>query len=153
VIITAEHCAPPEGQGFRIAYRGKVYTGIVITRNANRDFAIVQAVGARIKDTVPFSDIAPIMGQKVVWIGYPLSYEMVMSTGIVGNAASNADESVEGFFVVSGQFIPGASGGPVFDERGLLLGIVSRTATFGPSLIPLGYAVPVSDILQAIKDL
>jgi S1-C subfamily serine protease len=151
VIFTAAHCVE-DNAPFMVAFNGKLYTGLVILVNLDQDYAVIDALGARVRDTVPFSELEPVVGQKVVWTGYPLGTELIMGTGIVGNRSSG-DYFMPGAIVVFGQFIPGNSGGPVFDERGLLLGLVSATATFRGGLIPIGYVVPVKHMKQALDAL
>ena len=144
IIITAAHCADEEG--FSVIYQGGKYPAVVVYIDEVTDLAFVDAIGARIKNDVPLAEKDPVLGNKVIWMGYPLGQDFFMGLGIVGNPRIQLGNSH--YLGVYGQFIPGNSGGPVFNYKGELVGIVSMTSTFNNGLIPLGYAVPL-DIIKA----
>jgi len=143
-IVTAEHCVDGD-EPFEILYQGKAYPAVVVWSDETLDLAIVDAVGARIQKDVPLAEKAPVIGNKVVWMGYPLGEDFIMGTGIVGNPSVYVAGAT--FMAVYGQFIPGNSGGPVFNYKGELIGIVSMTMAYNNNYLPVGYAVP----LEAIK--
>jgi S1-C subfamily serine protease len=143
-IVTAAHCV--DGDAFKVLYLGKMYPGVVIYSDDRTDLAIVDAVGARLKDSIPLAKKAPSIGNKVVWMGYPLGEDFIMGTGIVGNPSVEVGRSH--FLAIYGQFIPGNSGGPVFNYKGELIGIVSMTMAYNNNYLPVGYAVPL-DIIKA----
>lgn len=147
-IYTAAHCVP-DGHLFTVWYKSQDFPGVVVSVDRTSDLAIVDAIGARIKDSVPFSETMPKLGNKVVWMGYPLGQDFIMGTGIVGNPSVPVEGSAARFMAIDGQFIPGNSGGPVFNYKGELIGIVSMTM-YHPStgVLPVGYAVPL-DVLRA----
>jgi S1-C subfamily serine protease len=141
IIITADHCVD-DGVPFDVLYKGQTFDGFVVMQDGNLDLAFVDAVGARLKDTVPLAEKAPALGSKVIWLGYPLGEHLIMGTGIVGNPSVVLPGLPGDYLAVYGQFIPGNSGGPVFNSKGALIGIVSRTMTFRGGLVSVGYAVP-----------
>jgi S1-C subfamily serine protease len=148
-IITAAHCV--DGDEFEVMYQGKLYPAIVIAMDGRQDWAIVDAVGARIKGDIPLAEKYPSLGNKVVWMGYPLGEDFIMGTGIVGNPRITMGGS--DWLAIYGQFIPGNSGGPVFNYKGELIGIVSATMVVGgqfSSYLPVGYAVPLDYIKAAL---
>lgn len=145
-IITANHCANPN-EDFRVRFRGGSYPGVVTASFPDIDLAFVDAIGARLKDTIPLADVSPSLGSKVVWLGYPLGLELIMGTGIIGNL----DSHYYHFYAVYGQLIPGNSGGPVLNYKGDLLGIVSATMSYSFSLLPVGYVVPLPMIREALE--
>ena len=139
VVFTAHHCIDGE-ESFVVNYRGTAYRPVVALDWIEEDLAVLQLVGKRLRDTIPLSPEAPVLGQKVIWLGYPLGVQLIMGIGIVGNPLDDT-----GSMAVYGQFIPGNSGGPVLDETGKLLGIVVRTMALPgipfPQYLPVGYAV------------
>jgi S1-C subfamily serine protease len=147
IIITAAHCV--DGSAFKVLYKGGLYPGVVINVDVAADIALVDAVGARLTDTVPLAEKAPVLGSKVIWTGYPLGRDFIMGTGIVGNP----EVQIMGvtFTAVYGQFIYGNSGGPVFNSKGNLIGIVAMTMVFRGDLLPVGYAVPLSTIKATLN--
>lgn len=148
-IITAAHCVDEDA--FTVYYQGKSYPGVVINLNSKQDWAIVAAVGARLQDTIPLADKYPSLGNKVIWMGYPMGEDFIMGTGIIGNPRIQLGSSE--WLAIYGQFIPGNSGGPVFNYKGELIGIVSSTMVVGgqfASYLPIGYAVPLDYIKGAL---
>jgi S1-C subfamily serine protease len=149
-IITAAHCVEA-GESFQVMYQGKLYPGVIIAESERQDWAIVDAIGARLKDTIPLAEKYPTIGNKVVWMGYPMGEDFIMGTGIVGNPRVIGGASE--WLAIFGQFIPGNSGGPVFNYKGELIGIVSATMVVGgpyASYLPVGYAVPLDYIKAAL---
>jgi S1-C subfamily serine protease len=149
IIITADHCVD-DGVAFDVLYKGQLFDGFVVMEDGKLDLAFVDAVGARLKDSVPLAKKAPGLGSKVIWLGYPLGEHLIMGTGIVGNPSVVLPGLPGDYLAVYGQFIPGNSGGPVFNSKGALIGIVSRTMTFRGGLVSVGYAVPWHTIQEAL---
>jgi S1-C subfamily serine protease len=146
-ILTAAHCTSTTVP-FQVQYKGKMYPGVIIYRNDKTDFAIVDAVGARIQDDVPLATKSPSLGNKVIWMGYPLGEDFHMGTGIVSNPSVSLGQGI--YMAIYGQFIPGNSGGPVFNYKGELIGIISMTMTYNNNYLPVGFAVPLSVINAAL---
>lgn len=146
-ILTATHCVD-DGIAFKIWYQGAMYEGVVVAMDDKTDLAIVAAVGARLKRTVPLGTKMPQLGNKVIWMGYPLAEDFIMGTGIVGNP--RVAVGVADFMAVYGQFIPGNSGGPVFNYKGELVGIISMTMAYNGNYLPVGYSVPLDTIQTAL---
>ena len=145
VIITAYHCV--EGKtNISVRYGGKTYAAQVIGTFLEYDLAALDAVGARLKDEVPLSDWPLTYGAFVLYLGHPLGVdELLMFQGRVASPVSGRGDYL---FSVDGQFIPGISGGPVLDERGRLMGIISGTMVLPQPLSPVPQFLPVG---QAVK--
>lgn len=93
------------------------------------------------------------MGEAVTVIGSPGLGEMILdqtlTTGVVSNPNREIDE--QSFIQISAAVNPGNSGGPVFDEHGTVIGLVSLKGR----LEGTGFAVPVAAIrtfLQPPRD-
>jgi len=84
-----------------------------------------------------------IDGETVFVIGHPEGYRFTLSTGII----SRTDKSG---FQMSAPISPGNSGGPVFDGKGNLLGIVISTVNkqLAPNAENLNFAIRASALLQ-----
>jgi hypothetical protein len=81
-------------------------------------------------------------GDSVFVIGHPEGLNFSLSTGIVSRVAENRT------LQISAPISPGNSGGPVYDTRGTLLGIVSYTfnKAIAPNAENLNFAVD-ADVL------
>ncbi|MBV8915339.1 MAG: trypsin-like peptidase domain-containing protein [Acetobacteraceae bacterium] len=135
------------GTGFVVA-DGRVLTnrhvvadcGRVIARNAGgarlpagvlatdeiRDLAVL-AVPATIGPPLTFRDVPPVRrGENVITYGFPLSGYLSsgpsLTTGNISALAGIRDNPTD--FQISAAVQPGNSGGPLFDSRGNVIGVV-----------------------------
>lgn len=150
VFITAAHCVGKVD--FDVLYRGKSYPGVITLVWEERDLAFIDAIGARMQDTPGMTEWEPIVGQKIVWTGYPAGIELLMGTGIVA-APKTVAFGLVGFTAIYGMFTPGNSGGPVWDETGKLFGIVSSGLVYGSHPQTVGYVVSPESLKEALKAL
>ncbi|MFP5236671.1 MAG: S1C family serine protease [Acidobacteriota bacterium] len=76
------------------------------------------------------------VGEPIALIGHPQGLRFTLSTGIVSRKADDT-------FQISAPVSPGDSGGPVFDARGRLVGIVTSMVdkSFSPNAENLNFAV------------
>lgn len=121
---------------------GKSYKAKVVTKDVDRDFAILQFEGLR-----PFVTVVPLqrsgapeIGEGVVVIGSPLGLKGTVTTGIVSQL--NPDGSIQ----LNASVNPGNSGGPVFDMQGRVFGIATikiRQTPDGKPVDGLGIAIPI----------
>lgn len=102
------------------------------------------------KNSVPTLEIAdkgdPAVGMKVYAIGSPQGLEATLSEGIVSGYRSGS----EGFprLQFSAPVSPGSSGGPLVDETGLVVGVVTALHRGGQNL---NFAVPASEVSDFLK--
>jgi Trypsin-like peptidase domain len=87
--------------------------------------------------------VTPKEGENIFVIGHPEGLKYTLSTGIV----SRLDNST---LQISAPISPGNSGGPVYDQQGNLLGVVSSTLdkSFQPNAENLNFAVTAQAILK-----
>ena len=88
-------------------------------------------------------------GESIVVVGQPLRLPWIVTTGIVSQTNFRfGKDNPTSHFVISAIVLPGNSGGPCFDSRGKLLGIVVRSTSMlgfiGAS--GLGFAVDIHEI-------
>lgn len=168
------------GTGFLISKQGYIITNYHVTndaknitvRNLNGDkntlsHAVVVATDKKndlvilklndttaIADTIPFC-VKPVqcdLGEKVMVFGYPytttMGYDIKLTTGIVSSV--NGYEGEANSYQLSAPVQPGNSGGPVFDEKGNLVGIVSAKHKLAESAT---YAVKSSYLANLLQTL
>jgi S1-C subfamily serine protease len=125
--------------------------------DAGADLALLQIdLGAPDEGEAPRVD--PVMlgdsekvtvGESAVSIGNPLGLEHTLTTGVVSSRRSYRGKN---WIQISAPISPGNSGGPVFNERGEVIGIT--TATIGGGFVPaqnLNLAVPINDMKAKVK--
>lgn len=83
-----------------------------------------------------------LLGEEVIVLGYPLpgvlGSGVIVTQGIVSAASGLGDDSSK--MQISAPIQPGSSGGPVFDSRGNVVGVVVSTLS---SLLDAQYSGPV----------
>ena len=95
-----------------------------------------------------------VVGEQVVAIGNALGYGQSVTTGIVSalDRAVSTDTGSSTYIQTDAAINPGNSGGALFNMNGELIGIntakVSSTDVEG-----MGYAIPISQVLDFIKSL
>ncbi|MCR5304035.1 MAG: trypsin-like peptidase domain-containing protein [Lachnospiraceae bacterium] len=138
--------------------------------DSSRDIAVIAVPLSELSDetlekvavaTVGDSDNLEL-GQQVVAIGNALGYGQSVTTGII-SALDREVEIDDGYgSVISNEYIqtdaainPGNSGGALFNMKGELIGInsakISSAGTYSASVEGMGYAIPISDILEDVK--
>ena len=100
----------------------------VLASNAEKDIALLwvnlqNASQIVVAPILQKGDEPPVEGEKVFTIGNPLSQRKAMTTGIVSKVE-------KGVIISDININPGNSGGPLFNSRGVVVGIT----TFGESL-------------------
>jgi hypothetical protein len=147
-----------QGSGFVISKDGDVvtcyhvmrgYSSATVTTSDEKNFQVSNVTAlnksddlARISlsaDNHSFSNLSlntttPDVGQEVIAIGGPLGLEKTVSQGIVSAIRNNTIQ-------ITAPISPGSSGGPVFNMRGEVIGIVSSQMKSGQNL---NFAIPAN---------
>jgi S1-C subfamily serine protease len=115
----------------------------VIGRHATLDLALVWL--PRHSGRGDF--VQPVMeakeGENIFVIGHPEGLKFTLSTGIISRLENNTLQ-------ISAPISPGNSGGPVYDEQGNLIGVVSSTLdkSMQPNAENLNFAVAAKALLR-----
>ena len=117
----------------------------VTSHDPNVDLAIVR-IGARDLPSLSLGDSEAVhAGDPIVAIGHPLGLEDTVSNGLI-----SAVRSLDGVTVlqISAPIAPGSSGGPIFNERGEVIGVCTALLQGGQNL---NFGVP-SKYVRALLD-
>jgi S1-C subfamily serine protease len=166
-IITNYHVVKNSGSILTKFINGETVKAKVVAKDIRGDIAIL-----KLTEVPPFS-VAQIklgdssqsrMGEKVFTIGYPASNLMgerpKYSEGVINAMTGLKDDPA--FFQVSLPIQPGNSGGPLFNERGEVIGIttasLSKLAIDAIGAIPqnVNYAIKssfIKNLLSTVPDL
>lgn len=119
----------------------------VVARHKDLDLALIslkRGSGAStfVQPVAPFSEA--VAGKSIFVIGHPQRLFFSLSTGII--MRTHEDKMVQ----ISAPVSPGNSGGPVYDDHGELLGVVSRKVDrrFSPNAENLNFAVRADALLD-----
>ncbi|MFW6108434.1 MAG: S1C family serine protease [bacterium] len=129
------------------------FEGEIIGTDSFIDFALVKIEpGDAPVVTAPVGDSEALeLGDWVVAVGQPLNLAGTVTVGVVSRLVRQLDAAnIEDYVQIDAAVNPGNSGGPIFDARGQIVGIV----TLG--IFPannIGFAVPTALITPALDDL
>jgi serine protease Do len=93
-------------------------------------------------------------GQTVIAIGNPLSVGVTVTKGIVSAINKGLGTSIwDDYIQTDASLNKGNSGGPLFNDRGELVGVNSILVTPGTTggSVGLGFAIPVNDLLFVLE--
>src|SRR6267378_2619156 len=118
----------------------------VIARHKNLDLCLIwlpRETGSAefVQPVEPKKEISE--GENIFVIGHPQGLRFTLSTGIISRADNDAIQ-------ITAPVSPGNSGGPVYDERGNLLGVVTSMVdrNFSPNAENLNFAVRADAVLD-----
>lgn len=138
---------------------GSFETGQLVAKDPTNDLALVK-VAAKPQRLAALR-FGARQGENVEAFGYPLSEVLATSgnftTGIVTALAGIGDDSR--FYQISAPIQPGNSGGPLLDENGNLIGVVSSKLNFLSELTSQGdipqnvnFAIKASVVANFLQD-
>ncbi|RRD29516.1 PDZ domain-containing protein [Actinomyces bowdenii] len=168
-ILTNDHVV---GGASRVAVTladGRIYDAEITGTDPATDLAVIELVGAP-KDltVVQLGDSDEMVtGQDVMAIGNPLGLSSTATTGIVsalnrpvvtgkGQSTGGDGTVYTNAIQIDAAVNPGNSGGPLFDERGHVVGVTSSIITASednPGSIGIGFAIPVNLADKVAKQL
>jgi S1-C subfamily serine protease len=121
-ILTAAHVADGESQMTVRDESGRRATAVPVEIDRAHDVALIYAKGFS-GVSVDLSCHTPKIGQAIQIVGNPYDTEFMHTWGRVGTGVRKIDDWAEAFVgdITAG---PGNSGGPVFDSKGSVVGIL-----------------------------
>lgn len=128
------------------------YRAKVLGADPQTDIAVIK-IDARNLPVVRFGDPRALeVGEWVLAIGSPFGLENTATAGIVSaKGRSLPDDSAVPFIQTDVAVNPGNSGGPLFNDRGEVVGINSQIYSRTGGYQGLSFAIPI-DLANKIKD-
>ena len=139
---------------------GKQYSADVVGYSAELDLALLYAEGSNIKAATLANSDALKLGETVVAIGCPTGSgtSLSVSNGIVSGLERQTSSLSIGMIQTNAPLNPGNSGGPLFDSRGNVAGIVTSKLAYTTDStgekIPLdgiAYAIPINSVKSKLE--
>ncbi|NCN04673.1 MAG: trypsin-like serine protease [Spirochaetales bacterium] len=169
------------GSGSIIDSRGYILTNNHVIRSAVRVF-VTLASGTRLEAEVVGVDrendlavlkidprterltVIPLgstdglrVGQKVLAIGNPFSFDRTLTTGVISGLgrpiSTSTGQIINNMIQTDASINPGNSGGPLLDNQGNLIGVNTMIFTPTGGSVGVGFAVPVETAKRVIPDL
>jgi S1-C subfamily serine protease len=151
-ILTADHVIAGAKSVTVTFADGTVASASVGSANKTQDIAVL--IPARRPQVVVPATLGggADIGSAVVAIGNPLGLTDSVSSGVVSGLNRTADTDTgkrSGLIQFDAAVNPGSSGGPLLDDRGMVIGIVVAIADPGgqDSFAGIGFAVPIGAAL------
>jgi S1-C subfamily serine protease len=149
VILTNEHVVRGQNQVNVSLATGEEYVGQVLGRDRTVDLAVVRVQPRQPLPSAVLGDSDLLQpGQLAIAIGNPAGFERTVTTGVISALERALGPELDDLIQTDAAINPGNSGGPLLDSQGRVIGIntaVLRTARGGgPTLVGLGFAVPIN---------
>jgi serine protease Do len=123
------------------------FEGQVLGRDPTIDIAVVRVPATNLP-VAPLGDSDALqVGQSAIAIGNPIGLERTVTTGIVSALNRGLPGGLDELIQTDAAINPGNSGGPLLNSGGQVIGIntaVIRDLPRGPTLVGLGFAVPIN---------
>lgn len=139
-----------------VLYDGSSYEARIVGKEDVNDLAVLKIEASGLQPAVLGDSDEMQVGDEIYVVGNPLGeLEFSMSTGHV--SALNRSITTEGasdipMFQLDAAVNHGNSGGPVYNTRGEVVGIVTAKNS-GSDVEGLGFAIPSSDAMRIAEDL
>lgn len=128
---------------------------ILVGSDERSDVAVLKVVGTQFP-ALPIGDSTSLrVGEPVLAIGSPFGFDYSASAGIVSaKSRSFSRETSVPFIQTDVALNPGNSGGPLFNQRGEVIGINSRIFSGTGGYMGLSFSIPIDaamDIYEQLK--
>ncbi len=143
-ILTARHCTEGSSEIEVQTSDNQTYKAVLVAESRLHDLAIVQID----RLNTPYFRLASSItrGETMFTRGSPLGITDTLSKGIIAKIAGDA-------VLVDCSFLPGNSGGPVFNEKEELIGVVTAVFVVNMGLTHLGMAQSLNAVHSFLRDL
>ena len=127
----------------------------VVGTDARTDLALLRIAEGQLHPAVMGSSDPLRVGQTVIAIGNPWGLGHSLSVGVVGHRgrrlSPDADEGPRvDFLQLALPLNPGNSGGPIFDQEGRVVGVLSGAHAQGQAI---AFAVPIEALVESLDAL
>ncbi len=163
LILTNEHVVRGAGTIDVLLYDGEKLRATVLASDARSDLAVLKVPRSGLRP-VTFGDWDRVdRGQWAIVIGNPFGLgvdgQLSVSIGVISNLNRQLpglgevdDRFYNDMIQVTAPIHPGNSGGPLFNLRGELIGVVTAMHTRAPADEGVGFAVPMTPTRRRIVD-
>ena len=157
-IVTNNHVISGANSIKVTLYSGETYDARVIGYDKDYDIGIIKVDVTGLQPVVVGDSEKLNVGDRVVAIGNPLGELTFSQTGgqvSSVNRAINVDGTPFNMIQTDTSVNPGNSGGPLFNNYGEVIGIVTaKYSIYSDSVVEgLGFAIPINDVMAIIDDI
>jgi hypothetical protein len=132
-VVTNLHVIAGASEALVELQDGRVFDEVeVISVDEERDLAVLHIPATRLPALEIGDSAAVHPGDRVIAIGHPLGLGNTVSDGLV-SAVRVVDDDLT-LLQISAPIAPGSSGGPLFNERGQVIGVATLYSSAGQNL-------------------
>ncbi len=158
-ILTNEHVVRDARQIYVTTDDGRTYPAMIVGSDPRSDLAVLKIPG-RLPPVTFAEGLDPYRGQWTVALGNPVGLAgagaMSMSVGVVSATGRELPKLSEregrlytNLIQTTAEVNPGNSGGPLFDLRGQVIGVVTAVVLPHKTTNGIGFAIPADATLKA----
>lgn len=139
-----------------IMYDGTEYYAEIIGVDYAADIAVLYVSGAPLQAASVGNSDNLRVGDKVYAVGNPYGIlDFSMTSGMVSALdrmiATEGNENPIGMFQIDAAVYEGNSGGPVYNEYGQVVGVVSAKYSTDVDMKGIGFAIPINYVMNSIS--
>lgn len=154
-IITCAHVVDGATNIIVTLENGEEYIATLIGSDSQTDIAVIKIEAENLVAAKIGSSASLVLGEGVIAIGNPLgSLGGTVTNGII--SALERQVEIEGqsytLLQTNAAINPGNSGGGLFNDNGVLIGIVNAKSS-GTGIEGLGFAIPIDSAIQIAQEL
>ncbi len=151
-IVTSAHVVGDSEHVFVETTEGTLIPGSVIRKDEAADLALVHCTSGDIRwQTLDWQTAGEDrVGSPIYVIGHPLGLGWTVTQGVVSAHRMPGESSAIALIQTDAGISPGNSGGPVFDSKGMLIGIV-RSKLVASGAESLAFAIPAATVREFIE--
>jgi serine protease Do len=153
VIVTNEHVVEHTDTVKVYFHGGESYVGEVIIKNPELDLAIVKIEASNLP-VLPLSfedDWEKSEGQKILFIGNPLSFTQIANEGTIAGKVLLEDWEIP-VMMIAAPVYRGNSGSPVLNQKGEVIGVLFATISSPEGNNRVGVAIPTHYLIELLEN-
>lgn len=158
-ILTNNHVISNSVRVYVTLANGNRYEAELVGTDPENDLAVLKIdPGDEELTIIPLGSTNNLkVGQKVLAIGNPFSFDRTLTTGVISGLGrpiqSQSGTIINNMIQTDASINPGNSGGPLLDNQGKLIGVNTMIYTTSGGSVGVGFAVPVKTAKRVIPDL
>ena len=159
-IVTNYHVVENAQTATVTTQAGDSYEAAVVGHDATADMAVLKIDAQDLPAVTLGSSSQLIIGDMVVAIGNPLgTLNATQTVGYISGIGRevNTEKNVTTMLQTDAAINSGNSGGPLFNMKGEVVGIItakySGASSSGASIEGIGFAIPIDDLKRSLEDL
>ncbi|PKP24821.1 MAG: hypothetical protein CVU03_10825 [Bacteroidetes bacterium HGW-Bacteroidetes-2] len=157
LILTAAHVVASANEVMVKLQNKSTYKADVLSSSSAGDVALIKLRNppSNLKIVKPGNSDTAKIGEQIIIIGAPLGLEHSLSVGHISRKMSKnllTNGEMAGFIQTDASINHGNSGGPMFNLKGELIGIVSFILTKSGGFEGLGFAVDINTAKKTLFD-